>query len=63
MNENLGVKEISGEQAAMVERIYSEWDRAWSNDDLEAMLALYTPGEPIGSASAGNIQWGLSGAR
>ena len=24
MNENLGVKEISGEQAAMVERIYSE---------------------------------------
>jgi ketosteroid isomerase-like protein len=41
MKENLGLKEISAEQAAMVERIYREWDRAWSNDDLEAMLALY----------------------
>jgi ketosteroid isomerase-like protein len=43
MNENLGLKNISGKQAAMVEHVYREWDRAWSNDDLDAMLALYAP--------------------
>jgi ketosteroid isomerase-like protein len=25
------------------ERIYYEWDKALSNDDVEALLALYAP--------------------
>ncbi|HEY1842698.1 MAG TPA: nuclear transport factor 2 family protein [Mycobacterium sp.] len=36
----MGVKE-SFRQAA--ERIYHDWDEALSNDDLEALLALYAP--------------------
>jgi hypothetical protein len=51
MKENLGLKEISAEQAAMVERIYREWDRAWSNDDLEGMLAVYAADAVLESLS------------
>jgi ketosteroid isomerase-like protein len=43
MSENLGLAAVPEEQAKSVERIYREWDRAWSNDDLEAMIALYAP--------------------
>lgn len=41
MSENLASNGISGDAAADVEHIYREWDRAWSNNDLEAMIALY----------------------
>jgi uncharacterized protein (TIGR02246 family) len=43
MSENLGMKAVPVDRAAAVERVYREWDRAWSNDDLEAMIALYAP--------------------
>jgi ketosteroid isomerase-like protein len=36
----MDVKE-SFQQAA--ERIYHDWDEALSNDDVEALLALYAP--------------------
>lgn len=41
MSENLGLSNVSEDVAAAVERIYREWDQAWSNDDLDAMIALY----------------------
>jgi ketosteroid isomerase-like protein len=41
MNENLGRDGISQRAAKDIEHVYREWDRAWSTDDLEAMLALY----------------------
>jgi ketosteroid isomerase-like protein len=43
MNENLEMKAVSAEEAGIVEHIYKEWDRAWSDDDLDAMLELYAP--------------------
>jgi ketosteroid isomerase-like protein len=44
MSDNLSVKDIPENTARAVERVYHEWDRAWSNDDLDAMVALYAPG-------------------
>lgn len=41
MTENLGSKRVDAELAAAAERVYRAWDQAWSNDDLEAMVALY----------------------
>jgi uncharacterized protein (TIGR02246 family) len=49
MSENLGIADVTDEQAKAVERIYREWDRAWSNDDLEAMVALYAPNATLES--------------
>ncbi|MGH9898601.1 MAG: nuclear transport factor 2 family protein [Pyrinomonadaceae bacterium] len=43
MSENLGLKTVPKDVAIAVERIYHEWDKAWSNDDLDAMIALYAP--------------------
>jgi len=43
MTENLGLKPVAGDLMAAADRIYREWDRAWSNDDLDAMVALYAP--------------------
>lgn len=43
MSENLGKQNISEDVASDVERIYQKWDEAWSNNDLEAMIALYAP--------------------
>jgi ketosteroid isomerase-like protein len=43
MTDNLGLKAVPGQLGADIERVYREWDRAWSNDDLEAMVALYAP--------------------
>jgi ketosteroid isomerase-like protein len=41
MSENLGLNRISENAANDIEHVYREWDRAWSNNDLEAMLAIY----------------------
>jgi ketosteroid isomerase-like protein len=41
MNENLAAAHHGNDAGTDVERIYREWDRAWSDDDLEAMIALY----------------------
>ncbi|MBJ6724631.1 nuclear transport factor 2 family protein [Geomesophilobacter sediminis] len=43
MTGNLAENVVSAEQRAMVEHVYQEWDRAWSEDDLDAMIALYAP--------------------
>jgi ketosteroid isomerase-like protein len=49
MSENLGLSHVSEDAAASVEHVYREWDRAWSNNDLEAMLALYAEDAPLES--------------
>jgi hypothetical protein len=43
MSENLGITVVPDETTKAVERVYPEWDRACSDDDLEAMIALYAP--------------------
>jgi ketosteroid isomerase-like protein len=43
MGENLGLRPVAAETARELEHVYREWDRAWFNDDLDAMLALYAP--------------------
>ena len=43
MDGNLGLTTIPEQRAKAIERVYREWDRAWSNDDLDAMIALYAP--------------------
>lgn len=43
MAADIGRGAITPTQQEAIERIYHEWDRAWSADDLEAMLALYAP--------------------
>lgn len=43
MSENLSRASLPKELERMLEHVYREWDRAWSEDDLEAMIALYAP--------------------
>ena len=43
MSENLCSTTVRGETARAVERVYFERDRAWSSDDLDAMIVLYSP--------------------
>ncbi|MGJ4939468.1 nuclear transport factor 2 family protein [Bradyrhizobium sp. HKCCYLS1011] len=43
MSNNLSRAVVPTETSNAIERVYSEWDRAWSNDDLDAMIALYAP--------------------
>ncbi|HVW72325.1 MAG TPA: nuclear transport factor 2 family protein [Rhizomicrobium sp.] len=43
MSSNLSQKRISADACDDLERIYREWDRAWSQDDLDAMIGLYAP--------------------
>ncbi|MGK9234960.1 nuclear transport factor 2 family protein [Inquilinus limosus] len=43
MSENLSRASLPDELGRMLEHVYREWDRAWSEDDLEAMIALYAP--------------------
>ncbi|HET8701743.1 MAG TPA: nuclear transport factor 2 family protein [Nitrococcus sp.] len=43
MSENLGAERVPEDLAAAAERIYRDWDKAWSNNDLNAMTALYAP--------------------
>jgi ketosteroid isomerase-like protein len=48
-NQNLGDKTISENTAARVENVYYEWDKAWSNNDLDGMIALYAEDATLGS--------------
>jgi len=43
MSNNLSRADLPEGAAQTIERIYREWDRAWSEDDLGAMIALYAP--------------------
>lgn len=43
MSDNLGLTTVPPQLAAAAERVYREWDGAWLNDDLDAMIALYAP--------------------
>ncbi|CAN7397795.1 nuclear transport factor 2 family protein [Trinickia sp. LjRoot230] len=43
MSENLSAQPVTPDEARAVERIYREWDRTWSNDELDAMIELYAP--------------------
>ncbi|WP_225766926.1 nuclear transport factor 2 family protein [Inquilinus sp. Marseille-Q2685] len=43
MSENLSRASLPKELEGMLEHVYREWDRAWSEDDLGAMIALYAP--------------------
>jgi len=50
MKKICGFKTDSEDQTAIVECLYREWDRARSNDDLEAMLTLYGRLTPLRKA-------------
>ena len=39
MSENLSRRSVSSELGSIVERVYREWDRAWSQDDPEALIS------------------------
>lgn len=43
MSPNLSRADLPESTAQTIERIYREWDRAWSEDDLDAMVSLYAP--------------------
>lgn len=43
MSENLSRASLPEADERMLEHVYREWDRAWSEDDLPAMIALYAP--------------------
>jgi ketosteroid isomerase-like protein len=55
MSENLGMKVVPADKAAAVEHVYREWDRARSNDDLEAMVAFYAPDAILESALVAHL--------
>jgi ketosteroid isomerase-like protein len=61
MSENLGLATVSEERATLIERVYREWDRAWSNDDLDAMVALYAPDAVLESSLVPHLQGGANG--
>lgn len=41
MSSNLSREHLPEGATQTIEHIYREWDRAWSEDDLDAMIALY----------------------
>src|SRR5262245_22866246 len=43
MDGNLGLATVPEQQTEAIEWVYREWDRAWANDDLDAIIALYAP--------------------
>jgi len=61
MDENLGLAAVSEDQAEAIQRIYREWDRAWSNDDLDAMVALYAPDATLESPLVPYLLGGRNG--
>jgi hypothetical protein len=61
MSENLGSTIMRDEIARAVERVYFEWDRAWSNDDLDAMIELYAPDAVLESPLIPYLQGGGNG--
>jgi ketosteroid isomerase-like protein len=61
MNENIGLTTMREDQAKAVERVYQEWDRAWSDDDLDAMLALYASDAVLESPLVPHLNGGTNG--
>ncbi|CAM2196921.1 SnoaL-like domain-containing protein [Paraburkholderia kururiensis] len=61
MTDNLNRPDLPPDVAADVERIYREWDRAWSDDDLKAMLALYAPNAVLESPLIPHLLGGHDG--
>jgi hypothetical protein len=61
MSENLGISVVPDETTKAVERVYREWDRTWSDDDLDAMVALYAPDAILESPLVPHLQDGTSG--
>jgi ketosteroid isomerase-like protein len=61
MNENLGRDGVSERAAKDIEHVYREWDRAWSEDDLEAMLALYAEDATLESPLVPHLTGGNQG--
>jgi len=61
MSETLGITVVPDETTKAVERVYREWDRAWSDDDLDAMIALYAPDAILESPLVPHLQGGTSG--
>jgi hypothetical protein len=45
MSENLGITVVPDETTKAVERVYREWDRAWSDDDLGARPDSHRDGQ------------------
>jgi hypothetical protein len=43
MSHNISRTDLPQNTAQDIERIYCEWDRTWSADDLAAMIELYAP--------------------
>lgn len=54
-------KRFPPETTHELERIYQEWDRAWSEDDLEAMIALYAPDAVLESPLVPHLLGGHDG--
>ena len=61
MSENLSLTIVPEEATKAIERVYREWDRAWSNDDLDAMIALYAPDAILESPLVPHLQGGSNG--
>jgi ketosteroid isomerase-like protein len=61
MSDNLGLTNVKKDQSKTVERVYREWDRAWSNDDLNAMIALYAPDAVLESPLVPHLEGGRNG--
>ena len=61
MHDNLGANPVPAGAGHEIERIYREWDRAWSEDDLEAMIALYAPDATLESPLVPHLLGGHDG--
>jgi len=61
MSENLALATMPKDTAEAIRRVYREWDRAWSNDDLDAMIALYAPDAVLESPLIPHLLGGSDG--
>jgi ketosteroid isomerase-like protein len=62
MSSNLSREHLREADAQTIERIYREWDRTWSEDDLDAMIALYAPDATLESPLVPHLLGGHVGA-
>ncbi|MEM5423792.1 nuclear transport factor 2 family protein [Paraburkholderia sp. BR14263] len=61
MTDNLNRTALPPDVAAEIERIYQQWDLAWSTDDLDAMVALYAPEAVLESPLVPHLLGGSDG--
>src|ERR1051325_8926698 len=61
MSENLALTVAAKESVKAIEHVYREWDRAWSNDDLDAMIELYAPDAVLESPLVSHLLGGANG--